>query len=483
MSERRLIALLIGSVLLISTEPSAQILTKGQQNCVNAMNKNLQKVAATAGKSGYDCIKNFAKGKTAKLGPDPTVEGCLTADVANKVADAEAKTKQDFDKRCTGSDKSGFSHLPPYGVTDPNTVNTAATQKELDLFHDIFGSDLDSVVSTEAGNKEISKCQQAVVKSAAKCQDTKLKQFNKCKKSGLKDESIQSFLDLQDCMGQDPKGKIAKACDPVAGKIQQAIGKCGTIDLSDTFPGCDTDDPSTLATCLDQVVECQVCLALNRADSLERDCDQFDDGLLNGSCFDQDPELGPMIAGRSSYVDGTFVWTDYPLDDRGANTLEDPPRGCSPGGPDCSGGDETYPEWAAPGNAADLIQLQIGETTLGQRLRVRAVLGTLVDPEVPILGVGFDTDSDAGTDGDLIRRHPALGLHRRRLVHCRRRPRSAHGRGGSLRQPDRGQHRLGPAAPHNGNLDGLRCPGDQEPVRRLLARRIGGNLRPRIRWR
>ena len=109
-----------------------------------------------------------------------------------------------------------------------------------------------------------------------------------------------------------------------------------------------------------------------------------------------DPELGPLICGTSSYVDGTFVWTDYAYDDRGANTEETPDRDALPGEPARSGGDATYPEFAdPPGNAADLIQLQIGVQPDG--LHLLAILETLVDPDVPVLGVAFDTDANPAT--------------------------------------------------------------------------------------
>ncbi len=83
-----------------------------------------------------------------------------------------------------------------------------------------------------------------------------------------------------------PEGKVAKACDPVSGKIRSSIDKkCGPpVDISTAFPGCGTGDAATLAGCLDQIVECHVCLALNQADNLARDCDDFDDGVVNGSC-------------------------------------------------------------------------------------------------------------------------------------------------------------------------------------------------------
>lgn len=110
------------------------------------------------------------------------------------------------------------------------------------------------------------------------------------------------------------------------------------------------------------------------------------------------PELGPLVSGTSSIVSGTFVWTDYAYDDRGANTVETSivgPRGAAPGSAARSGGDAVYPGWAAPGNTADLIQLQISRPPEG--LAIRAILETLVDPRLPILGVAFDSDANPAT--------------------------------------------------------------------------------------
>jgi hypothetical protein len=111
-------------------------------------------------------------------------------------------------------------------------------------------------------------------------------------------------------------------------------------------------------------------------------------------------ELGRLVSGTASYVDGRYVWTDYVLDDRGPNLVETgvlgPPRCSFPGAPDCSGGDAVYPAAAAPGNTADLVQLQIGKAA-GDRLSIRAILGSLVDPDVPVLGIAFDTDAQPTT--------------------------------------------------------------------------------------
>ena len=51
------------------------------------------------------------------------------------------------------------------------------------------------------------------------------------------------------------------------------------------FPACGvTGDVEATHACLEPRIECRVCLALNAGDDLMRDCDDFDDASLNGSC-------------------------------------------------------------------------------------------------------------------------------------------------------------------------------------------------------
>jgi pimeloyl-ACP methyl ester carboxylesterase len=103
---------------------------------------------------------------------------------------------------------------------------------------------------------------------------------------------------------------------------------------------------------------------------------------------DEGPTIGPLVSGTEGVVAGTWYWTDYAYDDRGANrdagdrtVIDD------------AGGDATYP--APLTNAADLIQLQVGAD--GDQLELTAVLETLTDPTVPALVLGFGTDGDATT--------------------------------------------------------------------------------------
>jgi hypothetical protein len=252
-------------------EPAAPQ-TAAQQSCINELNKGLAKVAKAQGKDIVACLKNGSKGK---LGTQ-SIEECIKADNKGKVKKAKQKTLSKAGPKCT--------ETPGIGPNDPNTVNRVAVEKELALIHEVFGSDLDAVIADALIDQDGAKCQVGVAKAAQKCHDTKLKEFNKCKKAGLGGTlPFSRASDLEPCMGMDTNGKIKKACET---KLASAISKkCpGGVALTAAFPGCATGDPGELGSCLDRLVECRVCLALNEADRLAGDCDLFDDALDNDSC-------------------------------------------------------------------------------------------------------------------------------------------------------------------------------------------------------
>jgi cysteine-rich repeat protein len=253
---------------------------KDQQKCINELNKNFAKVAKVQGKDIGTCIKDGSKGKL--LGQ--SIEQCTTAENRDKVDNATDKTLSRERIRCR------FPDFPDFGYTSGTDVNQAAIEKELALIHEVFGPDLDAAIIPEANNKDASRCQVDVAKATQKCQVTKLKAFNKCKKNGLKgkaappgaDLPFDDRSDLALCMGYEAQGKIFKFCNTkLAAEINDT---CGGVDTVAAFPPCNTGDRGQLRTCLDELVECQVCLGLNAADDLVRDCDEFDDGLANGSC-------------------------------------------------------------------------------------------------------------------------------------------------------------------------------------------------------
>jgi cysteine-rich repeat protein len=287
---------LVGFALAFSPALAfGQTILKEQQKCINELNKNLGKVMKTQGKELDKCIKF---GASDKLGAQ-TIEQCTTADNKGKVEDAQAKTVSKAGQKCVPP-------LPSFGATDATTVNDTAVAKEILLIHDVFGTDLDQSTILKTDKKDAHKCQVDVSKALHKCQDTKLKVYNKCKKDGLKGKTppglIISAADLETkCLMQggdpntpqpDPDSKIQKACvTKLAGKISS---KCAGVPHGIAFPGACVIAPD-LRACLDVLVECRVCLALNNADALARDCDLFDDGQANDSCPPASPACGDGV--------------------------------------------------------------------------------------------------------------------------------------------------------------------------------------------
>ncbi len=87
--------------------PAAQgsctrVANSDHQQCINALNKDLAKVAKIQGKEICKCIKDFAKGKSL---PNPTLEACTTADNRQKVAKATAKTINERASRLMANSK------------------------------------------------------------------------------------------------------------------------------------------------------------------------------------------------------------------------------------------------------------------------------------------------------------------------------------------------------------------------------------------
>jgi hypothetical protein len=245
----------------------ADTVNKDQAKCIDTMNKNLRKLTKTLAKDFRACIKNAGKGKTDKLGPGGTAETCLTADVKGKVAKTESKLISDYATKCTD--------LPPFAISDPNDVITAAWQKEMQLIADIFGPDLDGAVvlanKEVPGSKDAAKCQDAVIKAVGKCQDARMNTFRLCKKFAFKGKMgppPENVGELQAaCLAfdgvWDEKGKIAKMCDQ---KLSEDLDKkCAGLDTDTLFPGCAGQN---LATCLQDAVACRSCLAIQEADGL-----------------------------------------------------------------------------------------------------------------------------------------------------------------------------------------------------------------------
>ncbi len=262
------------NVTLGTTLSSAQ--STAQQSCLTALHKDLARVDKTQGREILRCIKKKAGGKLSG-----TVENCIIQDAKGKLAKAASRTVSDFNRRCV-------AQLPTIGATDPQVVNDVGRQEETNVAHRMFGVDLDVgiVTSANGATRSVSSCQLALSKQAAKCSLTRISGFSRCLKNGLKSAAVVSAGTLSSCLDQDPAGRIAKACGPVAGKLGRIIGsRCNLApaELSAALPGC-AGATAGVAECVDGILACSVCTGLNTADALGRDCDLYDDGTANSSC-------------------------------------------------------------------------------------------------------------------------------------------------------------------------------------------------------
>ena len=150
----RLLAIPMAVVLLAGTDASAQ-LDKGDQGCINALNKGGRGVEKARAKEIQACIKNFAKGKIGNA------ETCVPDDPKGKVGKARGKTDASYTKKCGGS--------PPAGIPlDPTQINDASEAKEFLLYGSVFGSGYNTSIITESTDKNTSKCQQAISKDLLK---------------------------------------------------------------------------------------------------------------------------------------------------------------------------------------------------------------------------------------------------------------------------------------------------------------------------
>ncbi len=278
----------LGALVLLLPVSVLGQLTKDEQKCIDGMNNKARLVSKAQNKEVRTCIKNSGKGKEA------SAETCLTADAKGKVAKKQSKVQDTFAKKCTGSEPI------QQGVA---AMNAAHVQGPLDLGHDLFGDPIDQSTVTPA-EKAAQKCQDKAIQRAGQVFDTQVLEFRKCKKDGMKSGAITSAAELRAaCMTPaipDAKGKIAKKVT----KLQDDVAKnCGSVaaDLGTLFPGLPAGTcqatVADLASCIGDRVDCRVCQTLNAADGTERDCDEFDNGVLDGSCSGGFTQVSCALAG------------------------------------------------------------------------------------------------------------------------------------------------------------------------------------------
>jgi len=275
MCSRRLLTLggSIAVSLLVAGSALAQ-LPKEDQKCIDGYNNFLRLVSAQAGKSARSCVKNSAKGA------ETNVENCVVANTDGKIAGKEAKVSALYGVKCTGSE------VIQQGAATGNAAHRGAIT---DFIHDLFGSPVP--MGAMGVGKSDGKCLDKAVQRSTQAFTEIIKAHRGCKKNGLK-TTIVDEATLDAACGTfatiDSGGKAAGKLAKVSADVTAA---CGTLDttLPALFPGLSagcTASATALGLCLQAKTRCEACQTLNTADGQSIDCDTFDDGTVNGSCFE-----------------------------------------------------------------------------------------------------------------------------------------------------------------------------------------------------
>jgi glycerophosphoryl diester phosphodiesterase len=277
-------------------------LDRGQRTCVNAMNKNGEKVNAAQLKDNEKCLKDHQKGRLTT-----SFEACITADRKDRIRRAQEKTAMQERDRCLpgGGRLPLFPPIstprpaskphppllvdlpPPFAYTASATVNQAAVDGALALARGIFGDPIeDADLLTIATDPEVAKCQREMLERANKVENAVLEEINKAKKKALKEPAVDSAASLETALAAPllANDRITKAENRLLKKIDR---KCASLRASPAaiFPGrCADPDLGVVEKCVIAAARCQACMAVNVFDGLALECDRADDQKPNLSC-------------------------------------------------------------------------------------------------------------------------------------------------------------------------------------------------------
>jgi len=180
---------------------------------------------------------------------------------------------------------------PPFAYTDSATVNAAAVDGAFALTYAIFGGPpvLDADLATNAGNKDIARCQLEMLKRANGLENTVLKEVNKAKRRALNNEAVSSDTILEASLQAvfSSNDRIDRAQRTLVRTVDRKCGARQVPPDAMIFPGECGEVGANLGeveACVIAVARCEACAKINAFDDLNLDCDQADDQATNGSC-------------------------------------------------------------------------------------------------------------------------------------------------------------------------------------------------------
>lgn len=250
--------------------------TAEQRACINGLGGAGSKVAKAVARNFVDCVKAAAAGT---LPAGQSAQQCLGADNKGRVAAATAHTLEVENADCTDS--------PDFGPSDAATVNAAFGA--LSSASLVLGPDLDATLAATSGDPTGRRCQLAVAKRAYRTLVDRLRFFDSCAERALADASIVSGTTFGECYARTPAGKRPRS------SLRSALNLasiCEGVNIAAALPGgCAAEPAATLAECVDQLVACDGCLAVEAAGNVPTlRPHRFVDGVAARYCGAPSPE-------------------------------------------------------------------------------------------------------------------------------------------------------------------------------------------------
>jgi hypothetical protein len=235
----------------------------GQQRCLLVLGKAFRALAKSAAKLAAACVTGGAKGIPGAL-------ACLDDDPRGKLATAAGKVQRASDQRCM----CATCTVPDFGLPADVAAATSAVAAAVRLVTtDVFGTAADLGLLTSSANATGSRCQQTVYRDVQKLGAASWSTFLECLKDGLRGRvpSGEPFVlasELTACVGQDPKGKIARARDRIATDAASLCVSAG-VPLG-VFGGSCGSQPSAaaFAACVAAATETRIGAAIMAAHGL-----------------------------------------------------------------------------------------------------------------------------------------------------------------------------------------------------------------------
>jgi cysteine-rich repeat protein len=238
--------------------------TKGQQGCINAVNKNLAGVAKAQTGDNSACVKSVAGGKTADFAT------CFGTDVKGKVAKAQTKTSNTIaGKKCTAA------NLPTIAFETATAVNDAGEIQPNESTTAVLGAT--PTIILKSADKAGAACQAEVVKQYNALLNKWLAEANKAKKTALKggkggtpapvetDAALATALDT----ALTGNANVTKQ----EGKVTAGLTKkCTDAQVDAAFDCGGATTVAALGTCVITAAEQAACEALELADGLTLTC-------------------------------------------------------------------------------------------------------------------------------------------------------------------------------------------------------------------